>query len=255
MRRRQSGDVSAADQEEQGKRQGETPVLQSIVFDSRHPYPTLDRFFCSASVADGLASQLTGALGSDEAASTDRESAATSPCPETLWKLSPPPKKVNQLLCDGSSECKAGSVIDSEWGNQQNQAEIDRHLPAFRAAATAIAAEFGLTLFGFDVLIPLPSDPASEVDRQVDSGSIAPFVLSRDSSVASSNSSDDNSNTRRVDGGRSARAATTASPQLVVIDVNYFPSYKDVKDFPARLRAFLRHKAGCSATGSNSEMR
>ena len=32
--------------------------------------------------------------------------------------------------------------------------------------------------------------------------------------------------------------------ELVVIDVNYFPSYKEVPDFPRRLRKFLRQKAG-----------
>ena len=31
---------------------------------------------------------------------------------------------------------------------------------------------------------------------------------------------------------------------LVVIDVNFFPSYKEVPDFPQRLREFLRKKAG-----------
>ena len=32
--------------------------------------------------------------------------------------------------------------------------------------------------------------------------------------------------------------------ELVVIDVNYFPSYKEVPDFPQKLRKFLRSKAG-----------
>lgn len=32
--------------------------------------------------------------------------------------------------------------------------------------------------------------------------------------------------------------------ELVVIDVNYFPSYKEVPDFPKRLRRFFRRKAG-----------
>ena len=29
----------------------------------------------------------------------------------------------------------------------------------------------------------------------------------------------------------------------MVIDINYFPSYKEVIDFPSRLRRFLRSKA------------
>ena len=32
-------------------------------------------------------------------------------------------------------------------------------------------------------------------------------------------------------------------PILMVIDVNYFPSYKEVEDFPVRLRQFLRRAA------------
>jgi hypothetical protein len=32
--------------------------------------------------------------------------------------------------------------------------------------------------------------------------------------------------------------------ELVVVDVNFFPSFKEVEDFPARLRAFLRERAG-----------
>ena len=35
-----------------------------------------------------------------------------------------------------------------------------------------------------------------------------------------------------------------AEPELIVIDVNYFPSYKEVPDFPHRFRKFLRERAG-----------
>lgn len=34
-----------------------------------------------------------------------------------------------------------------------------------------------------------------------------------------------------------------ATGDLVVVDVNYFPSFKEIPDFPALLRAFLRRKA------------
>jgi hypothetical protein len=38
--------------------------------------------------------------------------------------------------------------------------------------------------------------------------------------------------------------------ELLVVDVNYFPSFKEVEDFPARLRAFLRAKAAVAASPS-----
>lgn len=41
-----------------------------------------------------------------------------------------------------------------------------------------------------------------------------------------------------------------ATGDLVVVDVNYFPSFKEMTDFPARLRGFLRRKAA-AATGAN----
>lgn len=61
----------------------------------------------------------------------------------------------------------------------------------FKDAAQAIKEEFGLTLFGFDVILP-----------------------------------------------------TTLPDDLLVVDVNFFPSYKEVVDFPSRFRKHLRRTAG-----------
>ena len=70
-------------------------------------------------------------------------------------------------------------------------ASIDAALHAqLVLAASEISLEFGLSLYGFDVIVPL--------DRPAD---------------------------------------------ILVVDVNYFPSYKNVPDFPAKLRAHLRHAA------------
>jgi hypothetical protein len=68
----------------------------------------------------------------------------------------------------------------------------------FRKAARLIAEEFGLSLFGFDVIIPIAYNNNDRVDYE---------------------------------------------SELVVIDVNFFPSYKEIPDFPHRLRSFLRQSA------------
>ena len=65
----------------------------------------------------------------------------------------------------------------------------------FVAIAAALREGFGLSLFGFDVIVP--------------------------------NDGKDGSNN-----------------EYVVIDVNFFPSYKEVDDFPSRLRSFFRKRAG-----------
>jgi glutathione synthase/RimK-type ligase-like ATP-grasp enzyme len=74
----------------------------------------------------------------------------------------------------------------------------------FREAAREISVGFGLTLFGFDVIIP--TENTAQDSHVKETG----FVTCGE---------DD---------------------ELVVIDVNFFPSYKEVSDFPTKLRAFLR---------------
>jgi hypothetical protein len=74
----------------------------------------------------------------------------------------------------------------------------------FEESAAAIRAEFGLSLFGFDAIVP----------RQ-----------------------------GRCGGSGSGDGASG----VTVIDVNYFPSYKEVRDFPARLRRFLASRSAAAA--------
>ena len=82
----------------------------------------------------------------------------------------------------------------------------------FRATAAAIRNEFGLTLFGFDAILP----------------------------VQHSNSAD---------------LCGTGGVEVVVIDVNYFPSYKEVCDFPHRLKRFLASRKAMSPTSHSSSSR
>jgi hypothetical protein len=77
----------------------------------------------------------------------------------------------------------------------------------FRDAALKIADGFGLSLFGFDVIIPY--DSSSFLDHHEED----PILM-------------------------------IGRPPLMVIDVNYFPSFKEVSDFPERLREFIRRRAG-----------
>jgi hypothetical protein len=91
-----------------------------------------------------------------------------------------------------------------------------------------ISDEFGLTLFGFDVIIPTDSDHKASTGRDSD--------LSEDSDSTRSSSPASSSATEDC----ASHPQFSATPELLVIDINFFPSYKEVADFPARLRSFLR---------------
>lgn len=75
----------------------------------------------------------------------------------------------------------------------------------FELAAHRMKGRFGLTLFGFDVILCYPNQHSP-----------------------SHSTSDE-----RV-------------PEMVVVDVNFFPSYKEVPDFPSRLLAHLRGQSKLS---------
>jgi Inositol 1,3,4-trisphosphate 5/6-kinase ATP-grasp domain len=109
----------------------------------------------------------------------------------------------------------------------------------------AIKDEFGLSLFGFDLIVPV-RHAAPGPRSGIRSGSQVDAELQR-------------SNTSPVSGNLELKSLIDPSSlcenvfdaqytdddgELVVIDVNYFPSYKEVPDFPNRLRKFLRLKAG-----------
>jgi hypothetical protein len=144
---------------------------------------------------------------------------------------------------------------------------------AFRATAAAISKEFGITLFGFDAIIPCQDYVATSCS----SSSSRSSRSSSNSSSSHINNSGSNSNvcSKGRNGGsgdrdcdRTITAAVDSTAELpppkqqqqqqqqqqqvphlpVVIDVNYFPSFKEVKDFPARLKTFLRSKMKNSVT-------
>ena len=126
----------------------------------------------------------------------------------------------------------------------------------------AIKAEFGLSLFGFDLIIPVRR---KKVETKVEKE-----VVSVEESSRNKNDGKDERAVFRFDtkieetAGDTVRAEIfnglsvsdeskrrdreqeqqPAEPELIVIDVNYFPSYKEVPDFPHRFRKFLRERAG-----------
>jgi hypothetical protein len=93
-------------------------------------------------------------------------------------------------LSDKLPNTGTGSETGTGW-----RASSDLH-SRIECAAQCISHEFGLTLFGFDIILP------------------------------------------------STKEALDSETQMLVIDVNFFPSYKEVPDFPTKLRAYLRRAAG-----------
>lgn len=99
----------------------------------------------------------------------------------------------------------------------------------FEAAAAAIRAEFGLSLFGFDAIIPRTSLPCTS---SVANGFSSDMASSSLNGVVHANVTPENC----------LAGSASSAAKIVVIDVNYFPSYKEVRDFPTRLKRFLRSK-------------
>ncbi len=79
----------------------------------------------------------------------------------------------------------------------------------FEIAAKIIKNEFGLSLFGFDVII-------SDDNKTEQVHAVRTYLLTY-----------------------SLTYSLTQVCGLQIIDVNYFPSFKEVRDFPERLRKFL----------------
>ena len=97
-----------------------------------------------------------------------------------------------------------------------------------KAAAAIVQKEFNLSLFGFDVILPCRSSSASTPSTSSNTSTDSPGDAATDIEITT----DDTPlcEARDVD--------------ILVIDVNFFPSYKEVGDFPQRLSALLRSKAG-----------
>jgi hypothetical protein len=119
-------------------------------------------------------------------------------------------------------------------------------IDVFLATVAALKNKFGLTLFGFDVIIPISrSQQLNQDDRGSESNetkqSNSKFARYQYSQETSSSTAKD-----FIEGSECAMNEETKpitmleEKKIMIIDINYFPSYKEVKDFPLRLRRYLR---------------
>lgn len=124
---------------------------------------------------------------------------------------------------------------------------IEQFMDEFKAAAVALQKEFQLSLFGFDVIIPNTCSSSTSSNGVCESTTISSNGIVRYSSDDLLHVSDLELTSESVDQLRGhqdkPQQQQECQSKLVVIDVNYFPSYKEVKDFPFRLKSFLRSKS------------
>jgi hypothetical protein len=205
-------------------------VLKSVAFDSRQDYPTIKDFICTdinhihhnqyqqhhdniemeqkSKVHDSIHSESSSDINSSY-------NIATSGIEQEKnigRKFSPTQKGKNSRF---NPTFNPAFNATSE-SNNCNVVKLPVAYDRFRETAKVIKQEFGLTLFGFDVIVP--------INDNIDDNGVEDYIdgYSSSSSNIRSNSQD---------------------PTIMVIDINYFPSYKEVIDFPSRLRRFLRSKA------------
>jgi hypothetical protein len=220
---------------------------QSVAFDSRYCYPTIQHFFPSIMADEKRHNHSTQTTQSNPADSpahkmqkTLHTAIPTSPMNSSKsWKLEAPvPSPISTSIATvhttdtlehpfSPSKVRRRSTSDvSENGKSKDVfyagrltfssffSSYSNHcyalLECFQSTAKAIQEEFGLTLFGFDVIIPQHPLSQNEEERK--------------------------------------------EIEIVVIDINYFPSYKEVEDFPVRLRDYLRRisMTGGLSTDCNS---
>lgn len=215
-------------------------VLKSVAFDSRQDYPTIKDFISSdinhiyhnqyqhhdnvdtdCKVDSCIHSESIIDRGSDS--STYDIVTSGMELEKNIGR-----RKISPIL-KGAKNCRFNPTFELPFNptsqNNYNVVKLPVAYERFRETAEVIKHEFGLTLFGFDVIIPIDDnvdDNDGVEDCIVDNVDGCVDTYSNSSSNIHSNSQD----------------AT-----IMVIDINYFPSYKEVKDFPSRLRRFLRSKA------------
>ena len=154
--------------------------MSSLAFDSRLVYPGLKEF----------------TKGSDNFGDVRTSTSSDATTPEihsTKSEDSPP--------CFHDDGDRSNDDLNEDMDNARSEYQHEMYLTEFPSslerlrnnflrAAGAVSARFGLSLFGFDVIVPVE-------DRS----------------------------------------------KIFIIDVNFFPSYKEVSDFPSKLRRYFREKA------------
>jgi hypothetical protein len=187
--------------------------IRSLSFDSRYCYPKLENF-----VRDDEHTVTDSCSKNDEDSKRWNSGAAPvlhqkKKVKSTLHEATPTIQEQDSgpvpLLT--AEVTKEEEIYGNSVLNRLLSPLIVSVIELFTRTANELRKTFGLTLFGFDVIFPA-DDVVAEDDDSV-------------------------SHEKKT----TAEAASVShSRNLMVIDVNYFPSYKEVKDFPDRLRNYLR---------------
>lgn len=175
--------------------------LKSIAFNSQATYPTMEDFVDSS---HPMSISTSSAKSEDEAVWGSESSTALSELSTCNTVLPHGNERMPQSSTACTQMTSCNEISSHQASRKKNGEDVEDivNKERFEMVAEAIRDGFGLSLFGFDVILPNNSHSSPDV------GVAAP---ERD---------------------------------LVVIDVNFFPSYKEVEDFPFRLKKFLRKRAG-----------
>lgn len=210
-------------------------ILKSVAFDSRQDYPTIKDFICAdinhihhnqyqqhhdyiemeqkCKVHDSIHSESSSGIVSSsiEIETSDMEQK------NNIGRQFSPTQKGKKSRFIPTFNPALNSTSQS---NYCNVVKFPVAYDRFRETAEVIKQEFGLSLFGFDVIVP--------INDNVDDNGEEDYVDGYADGYSSSSSN---------------ISCNSQDPTIMVIDINYFPSYKEVIDFPSRLRRFLRSKA------------
>ena len=242
-----------------------TPTLRlkSVIFDSRLTYPSLEEFIDLSNgnvvTAGGHSSHLQShktatavkcvdsVVVVTEIESEPLVSHITSDITTTGYsnhiddKRSRKRSSSSVVTKDGTSNIITETTMNNSLQIQCPSFDVPDALPlpleCFKQAAKLMREQFGLSLFGFDVIFT-----NEDLNNLKNYHSL---TSSSSSSSATTNSSSSNSSNHKSDFTQQQQQPPIS---MYVIDVNYFPSYKEVADFPSRLRKFLKSTAAV-ATG------
>ena len=187
------------------------PAIRSLAFDSRHAYPSLQDF--RAEIRAVPAPSLTPpAMDSDD---------------ERVASLLQLPRKRN------ISSSTLGSSALSELSTPSHYPPLTSlpvPIECFKRAAERLRHQFGLTMFGFDVILPTSSSSTTRSSSSPLMQSSYKSLRSNESiSVAESATTThatSSSGSAVCDRGGSGEGEEGDPIELLVVDVNFFPSYK-----------------------------
>eukprot|EP01038_Epipyxis_sp_PR26KG_P005911 gene5911-8154_t len=184
------------------------PILKSVPFDSRHNYPILSDFVSSSYANEVERNSPTSFISLPLFVCSSYDPTGKNAYSEEL--------KINSVPTMKNLSHSSLKKL-SKFSDNSELSDSSISLESFQNAANAIREEFGLTLFGFDAILPTKHD-----NFNLDHCKSYDNPIERPSEMGSS---------------------LISESSIFVIDVNFFPSYKEVHDFPSRLRKYLRSKA------------